>query len=202
MCEVFWEIFFQIHPWNLTWNLKIIQLKRNIIFQTLHFSGSILLFQGGNQVFFKSLIYFFQIFPRVLTVTHRLRNKKKHSPPNPFLLTSPTPPFLLGSMAHHAIMGPPWPSSLPPDDPCALGAPNPSRRSMKPNHPCDRPAVVPRCGSLPPVAPPRSNGPSPSVKGKVTVVFVLEVGSSEQFGSFSLGFSWQLWVWWASVILR
>ena len=35
-----------IHPWKFTWNLKVIKLKRNIIFQTFIFLGSMLIFQG------------------------------------------------------------------------------------------------------------------------------------------------------------
>ena len=36
-----------VHPWKLTWNLKITQFKRTIIFQTSIFGGSMLIFQGG-----------------------------------------------------------------------------------------------------------------------------------------------------------
>ena len=35
-----------IHPGRLTWNLKITQLKRNIIWTKPSFSGSMLIFQG------------------------------------------------------------------------------------------------------------------------------------------------------------
>ena len=38
---------YKIHPWNLTWNLKITQLKRKIIFQTSIFRFHVK-FQGSN----------------------------------------------------------------------------------------------------------------------------------------------------------
>ena len=37
---------YKIHPWNLTWNLKITQLKRKIIWTKPPFSGSMLNFRG------------------------------------------------------------------------------------------------------------------------------------------------------------
>ena len=43
-----WSIFTWMYygPWKLTWNLKIIQLKRNIIFQTSMFGFQPFIFQG------------------------------------------------------------------------------------------------------------------------------------------------------------
>ena len=38
-------VYLKLHPWKLTWNLKITTLKRKIIFQTSIF-GSMLIFRG------------------------------------------------------------------------------------------------------------------------------------------------------------
>ena len=38
----FWELGKNLHPWKLTWNLKITQLKRTSSSIHLHFSGAIL----------------------------------------------------------------------------------------------------------------------------------------------------------------
>ena len=35
-----------LHPWNLRWNLKITQLKEEIIFQTSIFGFNMFIFQG------------------------------------------------------------------------------------------------------------------------------------------------------------
>ena len=45
-CRLEQAFFFNVHPGNFTWNLKVTQLKRKIIFQTSIFWFQPLIFQG------------------------------------------------------------------------------------------------------------------------------------------------------------
>ena len=50
-----------IHPRKLRWNLKFTQLKRNIIFQTSIFFGSMLIFQGVDQSLTDRMCWFLHL---------------------------------------------------------------------------------------------------------------------------------------------
>ena len=50
MSLLFEVVKYQVHPQKLTWNLKIIKLKRKIIFQTSIFGFKVLIFRGVFEV--------------------------------------------------------------------------------------------------------------------------------------------------------
>ena len=64
-----------IHPWNLTWNLKITHLGRKIIFQTFSFGFKMLIFQGVD-----IWVNGYKVGPPLHIVIYRIYiNCKKHT---------------------------------------------------------------------------------------------------------------------------